>query len=467
MRVARSAVLTMALLTVVCNADAQPRPLSGVERPTTVSGSVPAGALTPETLSLSFKDAIDRGLRWNLGVVESRETIRETSGLHQQALSALLPRLALTTSLNLQQLNVRAQEGIAFPGFPPVIGPFSNVDARLRLTQPVFDRPAFLRVRAESEELQAANRSHQDIREQVVVAVGAAYLQTIAQSARVRSAEAQHGTAAALHEQAVDRLKAGTAAAIDALRAQVQVQARDQQLIAARNDLAKQKLALARLIGLPLGQAFVVADAPLRPPLSAAPDDEVLRRAYAARPDYQMLQAQVRALELRRKAASAEALPGLSLSLDYGAVGVTPASATTTVGGFAAITIPIFQGGRVRGEVAEADAVLAQGRARLENMRGQIEQDVRSAMLDLESATQQVAVAKSTVDLAGQTLQQARDRFAAGVTDNIEVVQAQEAVAAASETLIASEYFYNLAALGLARSAGRAEADLPDLLQAR
>ena len=175
----------------------------------------------------------------------------------------------------------------------------------------------------------------------------------------------------------------------------------------------------------------------------------------------------MRALELRRKAASAGALPVLSLGLDYGAVGVTPASATGTVGGFAAFTIPLYQGGRVRGEVAQADAALAQGRAQLENLRGQIEQDVRSALLDLDSAAEQVDVARSMVDLAGQTLQQARDRFTAGVTDNIEVVQAQEAVASASETLIVSEYLYNLAALGLARATGGAEADLPDLLQSR
>jgi outer membrane protein TolC len=171
--------------------------------------------------------------------------------------------------MNVQQLNVRAQEGIGFPGLPSVIGPFANVDARVRLTQSVFDRPAFLRVRAEGEEAHAARQSHQDIREQVVVAVGAAYLQTIAHTARLHSAQAQRDTAHALHEQAIDRLKVGTAAAIDVLRAHVQLKAREQQLIAARNDLAKQKLTLARLIGLPLEQGFSVADESLHPSLGA------------------------------------------------------------------------------------------------------------------------------------------------------------------------------------------------------
>ena len=461
------ALTALAVLLTAGAADAQSGLLLGGKNQTPLAGSVRAGEVTPATLSLSFEEAIERGLRWNLGVVLSRETIRATDGQHQQALSSLLPHLALTTTLSVQQLNVRAQEGIGFPGLPAVIGPFANVDARVRFTQSVFDRPAFLRVRAGGEEVQAARRSHQDVREQMVVAVGAAYLQTIAHTARAHSAQAQRDTAHALHEQAVDRLKAGTAAAIDVLRADVQLKAREQQLIAARNDLAKQKLALARLIGLPLGQGFTVADEVLHPSVGAATPDDALRRAYSARADHQTLQAQVRALELRRKAASAETLPALSLSLDYGAVGVTPASATGTVGGVAALTIPLFQGGRVRGEVAQADAALAQGRAQLENLRGQIEQDVRSALLDLDSAAEQVDVARRMVDLAAQTLQQARDRFTAGVTDNIEVVQAQEAVASAAETLIVSEYLHNLAALGLARAMGSAESGLPDLLQAR
>ena len=464
----RHGVLTaLALLLTAVAAEAQSAGLLGGEAQTPLAGSARASEVRPETLALSFADAIERGLRWNLGVLLSRETIRGADGQHQQAFSSLLPHLALTTSLNVQQLNVRAQEGIGFPGLPSVIGPFANVDARVRLTQSVFDRPALLRVRAEGEEAYAARQSHQDVREQVVVAVGAAYLQTIARAARMHSAQAQRDTAHALHEQAGDRLQAGTAAAIDVLRANVQVKAREQQLIAARNDLAKQKLALARLIGLPLGQEYTVADEPLHPSRGAVTPDEALRRAYSARPDHQMLQTEVRALELRRQAASAERLPALSLSVDYGAVGVTPASVTGTVGGFAALTIPLFQGGRVRGEVAQADAALAQGRVQLENLRGQIEQDVRSALLDMDSAAEQVDVARSMVDLARQTLQQARDRFTAGVTDNIEVVQAQEAVASASETLIVSEYLYNLAALGLARATGGAEAGLPDLLKAR
>lgn len=466
-RLRRGALTALALFLAAGAADAQSGlSLDGQAR-TPLSRSVRAGEYTPQQLPLSLKDAIDRGLKWNLSVLVSRETIRSTEAQRQQDLSALFPRLALTTNANVQQLNVRAQEGIQFPGLPAVIGPFANFDARLRVTQAVFDWPSFLRVRAEEQEVLAARHSSRDVREQVVVAVGSAYLQTVADAARLRSAQAQRDTAAALHQQAVDRLDAGTAASIDVLRAHVQVRAREQQLIAARNDLAKQKLALARLVGLPLGQEFTVADQPIDRSVLPATLEQALQQASAARTDHQALVAQVRGLELRRQAASAGALPSLSLSVDYGAVGVTPASATGTIGGFIGLTIPLFQGGRVRGEVAQADAALAARRAALEDLRVQIEQEVRSAFLDLESAAEQVEVAKSMVDLAGQTLQQARDRFTAGVTDNIEVVQAQEGVASANETLIASEYMYDLAALGLARAIGGAEVGLPDLLHER
>jgi outer membrane protein TolC len=459
--------LAVAALLVPAAAAAQLTPSARTEQQSALAGSVRAGEPTEGTLSLSLEEAVARGLQWNLGVLLSREAVRSAQGQRQQGLSALLPNLSLTSSINLQQVNVRAQEGIQFPGFPSTIGPFANFDARVRLTQSIFDLPSMLRVRAEGDEVQAANDSRQDVREQVVVAVGDAYPQTVAQAARVRSAEAQRDTALALHQQAVDQLTAGTTARIDVLRAQVQLQTEKQRLIAARNDLAKQKLALARLIGLPLEQAFTVTEQPaLRPSVRTRPD-AALQRAYDERADYRSLLIQTRALETRRRAAAAQSLPAVSLSLDYGAVGVNPASASGTVGGFAGVTIPLFQGGRIRGEVAQAEAALAQSRAQLENLRGVVEQEVRNALLDLQSAAEQVKVATSTVDLAKQTLEQARDRFLAGVADNIEVVQAQGAMASASETLIVSEYMYGLATLQLARATGSAEASLPDLLHGK
>ena len=459
-------LVALALFFAAGTSSAQTGPLSGLPS-NPLTGSVRAGKAAPEELPLSLTDAIERGLKQNLAVLLSREAIRSAHGQQAQDLSELLPSVGLASTVNVQQLNVRAQEGIEFPGLPSIIGPFAYFDTRVRVLQPIFNWQSIQRVRFDSEQIHAAEYSHQDARELVVLAVGAAYLQTIAHAARVETAEAQRETAQALHQQAVDQLEAGTTAAIDVLRARIQVQTRQQQLILTRNELAKQKLALARLIGLPPGQEFTLTDQPTYRPIVQAKLEEALQRAYASRADHKSLLAQVRAMELARKAAVAESYPSLFASVDYGAIGVTPASSHGTVGAFAALNVPIFQGGRVRGDVARADVTLTQGQQRLDNLRGQIDQEVRSAFLDLQSAAERVEAARSTVDLAGQTLQQARDRFTAGVTDNIEVIQAQESVASASETLITSVYTYNVATIELARATGSAETDVQQLLLRR
>jgi outer membrane protein TolC len=249
--------------------------------------------------------------------------------------------------------------------------------------------------------------------------------------------------------------------AIDALRAQVELQSRQQQLIAARNEYAKQKLALARVIGLALGQEFVLADKAPYDALVPPTLEEGLRRAYASRSDYQAALAQARAAELSRRAAAAERYPSFDLEGDYGDIGVNPGNSNGTFHVAGTLTVPIFQGGKV------AEATLRQARARLEDLRGQIDNDVRTVLLDLNAAADQVQVARSTVDLAEQTLAQAQDRFAAGVSDNLEVVQAQESVASAHEAYISSLYAHNLAKVELARALGNAEQGVKQYLKGK
>jgi outer membrane protein TolC len=182
-----------------------------------------------------------------------------------------------------------------------------------------------------------------------------------------------------------------------------------------------------------------------------------LQRAYASRSDYQAAQAQVRAAELSRRAAAAGRYPTVGLDANFGDIGVTPAESNGTWQVNGGVNIPIFAGGRVHSDVIEADAQLKQARSQLGNIRGQIDYDVRVSLLDLISAADQVEVARSSVDLADQALVQSRDRFSAGVTDNLEVVQAQEAVASAHESYIESLYAHNLAKVELARAVGNAE----------
>jgi outer membrane protein TolC len=437
------------------------------------SGSVPAGSAAPNVLSLSLKDAIDRGLKQNLGLLLTSEGIPSARGQWWKDLSELLPNATTSTSVSAQQINLRTV-GLNVQAFSalgvkinPVVGPFGIFDARAFVTQSVFNWQAIQQTRSDAQQIKAAQYSYKDARELVVFAVASAYLQTIADSARVDTSTAQRETAQALFQQAADQLKVGTTAAIDALRAKVELQAREQQLISARNDLAKQKIALGRVIGLPTGQEFALTDNATYEPQPKLSLDEALSRAYAYRADYQSALAQVRAATLARKAAVARYYPSVSTAVNYGDIGVNPGNSHGTLDASAALNIPIFQGGKVHGDILQAEAALRQSQEQLDNLRAQIDQDVRNSLLDLQSAADLVEVARSSVDLANQTLQQARDRFAAGVTDNIEVVQAQQSVASANESLISSLYAYNVSKVELARAVGHAEAGVQEYLKGK
>src|SRR5581483_3955181 len=211
------------------------------------------------------------------------------------------------------------------------------------------------------------------------------------------------------------------------------------------------------VIGLPTGQEFNLSDTAPYSPLAAMNLEEALRRAYASRPDYLAAVQRVLSAERLRRAATAEHCPSLSFDANYGAAGVNAGNSHGVFEAGATLAIPIFAGGRARADALEAEATLRQSRQQLENLRGQIDYDVRAALLDLNAAAEQVEVARKALDLANQTLEQARDRFTAGVADNLEVVQAQESVATANENYIAGLYAHNVAKVSLARAIGFAE----------
>jgi outer membrane protein TolC len=428
-----------------------------------LSGSVP-GKLVPGVLQISLQDAIQRGLKQNLGLLLSGEDVRAARGERWKQLSALLPNVTTSSYVQGSQVDL-AEFGFSFK-FPPslgfsiptVVGPFGYFDSRAYLTQSIFDWKAINDSRSASQSEKSAQYTYKDTRDLVILAVGYTYLQAIADEARIETADAQVKTAQALYNQASDQVKAGTSPAIDALRAEVELKSRQQGLIQAKNDFAIEKLALARVIGLAPGQEFELTDKSPYEPFAGLTVDEALKRAYASRSDFQAALADVRAAEYGRKSAQAGYLPSLSFSADYGVAGTE--QDLNTHGVFdvrGTLTIPIFQGGKVHGDVLEANARLEQSRQRLENLRGQIDDDVRTALLNLQSAEELVAVAQSNIDLAEQTLTQSRDRFAAGVTDTVEVVQAQEAVASAHESYISSLYSDNYAKISLARALGLAE----------
>jgi outer membrane protein TolC len=427
------------------------------------SGSVPV-KLVLEVLQISLQDAIDRGLKQNLGVLLSGYETGAARGQRWQQLSNLLPHLSASPYAAVSQVNL-AEFGFKFnlppsAGFsiPTVVGPFSYVDARANLTQTIFDWQSVERLRAANQNVQSVAYSYKDARDLVVLSVGFAYLQAIADNARIETSDAQVKTAQALYDQASDQLKAGTSPAIDALRAEVELKTRQQQLIQAKNDFAIQKLSVARVIGLPPGQQFELTDQSPYQPFEVLTLEDALKRAYASRSDYQAALADVRSAEYTAKAARAEHYPSLGVSGDYGVAGQHLTSSSHGVFDFrATLTIPIFAGGTAHADALQASAQLEENQAKLDNLRAQIDDDVQTALLNLQSSSDQVGVTLSNIDLAEQSLTQSRDRFAAGVTDTVEVVQAQEAVASAHESYISSLYNFNYAKISLARALGMAE----------
>ncbi len=436
-----------------------------------VFGSVPDAKPAAGVLRLTFREAMERALRQNLAGLLSEYNTIAARGQKWQELSALLPNVGADVQEAAQKVSLEAEglRGPLFPGLtlPRVIGPFSYFDVRASVTERVFDWQAIQNYRSSAMGESAARSNLKDARDLVVLATGNAYLQAIAAAARVETAQAQVETAQALYKKAVAQQQAGVAPAIDTLRAQVESQARRQQLIAATNDFAKRKISLARVIGLAAGQEFELAD---KAPYEAFPIPDLetsLQRAYELRSDYKAARERLVAAQLERSAATAGYFPTIDMAVNFGEIGKVPGDVLPTYGVVGTLNIPIFQGGRVHGDVLKAEAKLREAQARMADVRAQIDQDIRNALLDLKSSADQVEVAQSSVDLAEQALGQSQDRFSAGVTDNLEVIQAQEAVAAAHESLISSLYLHNLAKVSFARALGRAEEGVREYLKGK
>jgi outer membrane protein TolC len=433
-------------------------------------GSVPTGVASPTPLSLTLQDAIDRGLRTNLGLLISGQVSETARGERLRSLSALLPQVTGEVSENVEQLDLKTR-GINFQigsfSSPAVVGPFQYTDARAYASFSVFDYSLRKSYRAAKEGERAAQLSVKDARDLVVQSVANAYLLVIAGSSRVQALRAQVETDQAIYVRTADQKRAGTTAAIDVLRAHVELQQEQQQLIAQENQVAKDKLALGRVIGLPPGQQFAIADTEPYSPLAAMTPDQALRTAYEQRADFQSAKASVRAAEDSVSAARAERYPNVGVAADYGDVGPTLNSSHGTFTFQAFAKFNIFDGGRISGDIIQARSVLKQRQDELADLGGQIDYQVRGALLDIQSAADQVAVARSNLDLANQTLTQAQDRYASGVTDTIEVVQAQGSVAVANDNLIGALYSHNLAKVELGRALGSTEQRIQKFMEVK
>jgi outer membrane protein TolC len=369
-----------------------PQPLfpAAPETETAYQGSVPQGSASRAPISLTLADAIQRGLKANLGLLTSEQSSRQTRAERYRALSGLLPNINGQVSMTEQQLNLQAlgftasiPPGLGFQ-IPKIVGPYSYQTAQANATIPLFDYSAINNYRSSRENLRATVLSIKNARDLVVQAVGNAYLQIIADAARVTATRAELEADNAVYVNATRRHDAGVAIALDVLRSQVELKQRQQALVAETNQFEKDKLTLGRIIGLPIGQDFTVADPSPSVPLESMSLQDALARAYQHRSDFQAAKAQVAAAEFSLRAARAERYPTLQASGFYGAEGLR--LLTNSHGVFQAtgsVQFNIFDGGRIKADILQSDADLRNRRNELENLRAQIDYEVRSALLDL------------------------------------------------------------------------------------
>ena len=429
------------------------------------AGSVFQGSPTKDVLALTLDQALALGLRSNLAAIDQSTSVQQAEAERAIAKSGLLPLLNAGISEAFERQNLRTL-GVKIQSIPES-SKFNYYDARAaRLQQTVLDIVKIDSLHTASESLKASLLAARNTRDLIVLAVGGSYLQLFSTNARVVTAKAQVETSKAIYQQAADRFQAGLAARVDRDRAQVQYQTEQQRLRSLQADFDSEKLRFARLIGLPLAQPFVTADEFPYTPLNGVTEDIALQRAQQGRADIQAAGSSVKAAINNVKAAHAEHYPTLNVNADFGAAGTTPSFQSTGVYTvYGTLTIPIYEGGRIRGDEQQAHAALTQREAELADVHAQADQDVRQAFINLNAAADQVTVAQSNVQLSHETLTQSRDRFGAGVADTVEVVQAEQAVVQADEDLISAVYQHNLAKLSLARAMGNAEQTLPQLLR--
>jgi outer membrane protein TolC len=431
-------------------------PAAGPGAATAFLGSVPAGQVTAQALDLTLDDAMQRGLKNNLGAILSGTQAAGARAERLSQLQALLPGVDARIQETDMQADLAA-EGLRIPGFPTVIGPFGYTDIRAALQWSLVDVKSLRAYMAAKHNFAAAQLTAEDARQMVILTVGNAYLMVVADETLVESAKAQVATAKVSLDQAVASHQAGTAPLLDELRARVDYQTQEQLLIVAQNTLDKDRLGLARTIGLPLGQKFNLVD---RAPFAAFDEvdlDKAIAQAHLNRKDLQAMMEQTRAAEEQRKAATADRYPKLTASVDYGDIGVNVRHSHGTVDATGQMSVPVFREYELRGEAGQAQAQLDTNKAQLSDKQAQVEADVRDALLDIRSAQKLVEVARSSVELANEVLSEAQQRYAAGVSDNLAVSQAQQSVARANGELVSSLYRHNIAKLSLARALGAAE----------
>jgi outer membrane protein TolC len=416
-----------------------------------------AAAQEPAPLSLTLRDAVNLALKQNPMVILANLGVAQSEQERLVSRSGLLPQAGFNAAEIDERFNIEALLGRPFPGIPEHAGPFQTFQAGLDF-QEVFDLTLWRRYRSAQLGVNGSRAAELTAREQSVLLVVSQYLGSQRAAADVQSAQSQVDLAQALYDQAADLQQHGVGTGIDTLRANVQLQNQKQRLIVARTSLDTSLFGLSRLLNVDPHRKIELADQVSFFDTPATPVDQTIERAYANRPELKQLALQERQADIALRTAADERLPHVTVKGDWTEQGLTPTTVIPSYTYQASVDVPILTGGRIQAERAQADLNIKQLKQQETDLRNRIALEVKTAIAQLESARSEVDVANQGVELARQEVVQARDRFQAGVADNIEVVTAQDELARANDNQIGALYRYNQARADLAHSAGQMEA---------
>ena len=420
--------------------------------------SLPADAPTG-VMSLTLDQAVGLALKQNTTAQIAVFTAAQSQQDQKIALSELLPQAQVGVTEQWERLNLVAQFGgrRIFPGFPGHLGPYSVFSAGPSFNGPIFDLTLFRRYQASHNIANASRADSLSTREQVILLVVSQYIGTLRSMADVQASQSRVDLAQALYNQAADLQKEGVGTGIDTLRANVELQNESQRLLEAQATRETSLFGLSRLLNLDPRQQIELGDS-LSFFETPQPDVEAsIEEGLSARHEWKSIQEQMHAAENQKKAASAERLPSIHFSGNWAQLGTDPSGVIPTYNYAGTLSVPLFTGGRIRAETIRADLDIQRLRQQQFDLRNQIALDVKTALINLDSARSQVRVANLGVQLSKEEVDQARDRFNAGVANNIEVIQAQDSLARANDNQIAALYRFNQARADLARSIGQME----------
>lgn len=409
----------------------------------------------PGPLRLTLSDAVQMALKQNPQVQIANLNIAVAQENGNVARSALLPQANLAVNETVMRENLRAFLGMRVPGFPEHSGPFWLFEGGGNASAPLLDLVAWSRWRAAKENVNGARAQEQTVREQDVLLVVSQYLGSLRDSADVTAAQSRVELAKALFQQASDLQKNGVGTAIDTVRANVEYQNEQQRLLDARTALQTSLFALARLLSIDPHQTIELANAAEFFQTPAFSASQSIEAAYMERPEMKEIASEIKSSELERRAAQDARLPRLALNGSWNEEGLSPATAIPAYTFSVGLDVPLYTGGRIRAQVATEDLNLKRLAQQQTDLRNQIAQQVKTAAAQLDAAKSEVDVANAGLALAREEVTQARDRFQAGVANNIEVVTAQDALSRANDNQIVALYQYNQARADLAHATGQ------------